>query len=162
MGAGIVPVAVHKGTIYFLFGKEYEDNKWSDFGGGREKNETLWNVAMREGTEELNGFLGTQSELKKQVKQHLITIIESEKPIYRSYFFKVPYDANLPQYFNSNFKLMKKKLPDQIMQDGLFEKSEIRWISIDQLNTIKYRDHYNERIITRLLTQLPDIKNKLL
>ena len=38
MGAGILPTTIHKGKLYFLFGKEgkHEDSApgFSDFGGG--------------------------------------------------------------------------------------------------------------------------------
>ena len=52
MGAGILPVAKFKNKIYFLFASELSDNKWSDFGGKQEKNETIYNTAIREGYEE--------------------------------------------------------------------------------------------------------------
>ena len=60
MGAGLLPICIYKNKIYFLFGKENYTNDtpgWSDFGGGREKNETDIETASREGAEELNGFL---------------------------------------------------------------------------------------------------------
>ena len=66
MGAGIVPVAIFKGTLVFLFGKESYDNKWGEFGGSSEKNEEKFATAIREGYEELDGFFGTQQQLKKK------------------------------------------------------------------------------------------------
>lgn len=161
MGAGILPVAIHKDQIYFLFGKDYEKKSWSDFGGSREKNETLWNTAIREGCEELNGFLGSESELRKRVKDNLISLLETNKPIYRSYIFKINYNPNLPIYFNNNFKLMKKKLPDQICKDGLFEKSEIKWVALDDLHTLRYRSFFYHQTMPLLMKKLPDIKNSL-
>ena len=68
MGAGIIPVAIHNGKVYLLFGKEVQDGKWSDFGGGREHNETPFKTAIREGCEELSGFLGCKTKLAKDVK----------------------------------------------------------------------------------------------
>jgi 8-oxo-dGTP pyrophosphatase MutT (NUDIX family) len=70
MPAGsILPVCIHKNQLYFLFGKEnkFEDSSpgWADFGGGCEPNETPYQTAMREGSEELTGFLGSPSDLKK-------------------------------------------------------------------------------------------------
>jgi len=52
-------------THYFLFARERINNNpacsdrglWSDFGGSRDKGETLKNCAIREGCEELCGFL---------------------------------------------------------------------------------------------------------
>ena len=49
MGAGIVPVAIFNGSLFFLFGKECYDNKWGEFGGSSEKNEAKFSTAIREG-----------------------------------------------------------------------------------------------------------------
>ena len=69
VAASILPVTIHKNKLYFLFGKEneLEDSAkgWSDFGGRVEKNESIFKGALREGSEELTGFLGDPSELKK-------------------------------------------------------------------------------------------------
>ena len=62
MGAGILPVALHHDKIFFLFGKENKNADtpgWSDFGGGKEKGERPLTTAIREGYEELSGFLGS-------------------------------------------------------------------------------------------------------
>ena len=72
MGAGILPTCIHNGNLYFLFGKEnkYNDTPgWSDFGGGTDKNESYLDTAIREGTEELTGFLGLKKELADKLKK---------------------------------------------------------------------------------------------
>ena len=59
MGAGVLPIARHNNKLYLLFGREYNSkskNKWSDFGGRAEKNEHVFTTAIREGTEETNGY----------------------------------------------------------------------------------------------------------
>ena len=43
MGGGILPCTIHNNKLLFLFGKEnkYADTPgWSDFGGGKDGNET--------------------------------------------------------------------------------------------------------------------------
>ena len=76
VAGSILPVALHKNKLHFLFGKEnpMEDSEkgYSDFGGGVEKGESLYETAMREGGEELTGFLGDGYVLKKHIKKHLI------------------------------------------------------------------------------------------
>ena len=68
VASSILPVAIHKGNLYFLFGKEnqMEDSAkgFSDFGGGVEGNETIMETALREGSEELSGFLGDSKAIK--------------------------------------------------------------------------------------------------
>ena len=54
MGAGVLPMAFHKGNIYFLFSREWVNSKedgglWSDFGGSREGKESQYQTAVREG-----------------------------------------------------------------------------------------------------------------
>lgn len=131
MGGGILPVALVKGKLKFLFGKEVVDKKWSDFGGGREGNESKFETAIREGCEELNGFLGCQNQLKKLVMSNKIAVIDTKG--LNTYLFLVDYDENLTYYFNNNFKFMKQKLPHKISRNGLFEKSEIGWFTIEEL-----------------------------
>ena len=65
MGAGILPVALYRGTLYLLLGQERHNSLWSDFGGSSHKRETPFKTAIREGTEELNGFLGTEEEMEE-------------------------------------------------------------------------------------------------
>ena len=74
VASSILPVSIHNGKLYFLFGKEnqMEDSAkgFSDFGGGVEGNETLLQTAYREGSEELSGFLGDESDLQELVKKN--------------------------------------------------------------------------------------------
>lgn len=73
MGAGLLPTAIHNNKLYFLFGKEnkYEDTSpgWADFGGGTDNNETLLETSIREGTEELTGFIGSSNDIKQMIKK---------------------------------------------------------------------------------------------
>jgi len=68
VAGSILPVTIHNNKLYFLFGKEnpMEDSAkgWSDFGGGVENGETPFSTAMREGGEELTGFLGDGKNVK--------------------------------------------------------------------------------------------------
>ena len=73
MGASILPISVHNGKIYFLFGKERDVDEtpgWSDFGGGNESGESYLDTAIREGSEELTGFLGGVADIRKLLKKY--------------------------------------------------------------------------------------------
>jgi hypothetical protein len=144
MGGGILPVAIVKGKLIFLFGKEVSGKKWGDFGGGREGNETSFETAIREGCEELDGFLGCQSKLRMRVKKNMIGTIDTEG--LKTYIFLTDYDENLPVYFNNHHYFIKKNLPHNINKDGLFEKSEIAWFTIEELthSTEKFRTFYKK------------------
>jgi len=157
MGGGILPVAIVNGKLKFLFGREAEDSKWGDFGGGREGNETQFETAIREGCEELDGFLGCHSILRDRVKKNMIGVIDTES--LKTYVFVTEYDENLPIYFNNHHHFIKKKIPDKIGKNGLFEKSEIAWFTIDEMkkNRGKFRPFYKkvlDNIIKRSTTLL--------
>ena len=68
MGGGILPVAIHRNQVYFLFGKENSSADtpgWSDFGGGREGRERPLTTAVREGY--TFRFMGSKSQINTQV-----------------------------------------------------------------------------------------------
>ena len=142
IGAGIVPVAIFNGSLFFLFGKECYDNKWGEFGGSSEKNEAKFATAIREGYEELDGFFGTEQQLKKKVTENLILSITDLEDKHESFVFKTDYDENLPFYFNNHHKFIQNKLPQNIIKskNGLFEKSEIKWFGRDEL--IKQKKYF--------------------
>jgi hypothetical protein len=146
MGAGILPTTIYKNKLYFLFGKEnkYEDSApgFSDFGGGKDDNELLFDTAIREGGEELTGFLGSDEDLKKMLNKtgtYNIDILSKEGKItYRTHIFPMMYDDKLPFYYNNNQRFIQKRLdPNVIKNSKIFEKEEIRWICVDDLLKIK-------------------------
>ncbi len=144
MGAGILPVTVHYGTLFLLFGKEKYCGKWSDFGGSsKDQYESSFNTALREGSEELNGIYGTDKYLKSRVSTNLINIYQKNN--YKSYLFKVKKDNQLPKYFKNVDHFSKQNLPVKIYRSpGLFEKEKIKWFTINELEKeiINFRPFY--------------------
>jgi hypothetical protein len=146
MGAGILPTTIYKGKLYFLFGKEnqYEDTApgFSDFGGGTDHQETYLETAVREGGEELTGFLGTDNDVKKLLKKHGTYNIDYKAPTYKSayrtHLFPMEYDPLLVFYYNNNQRFLQKRLdPQVIKKTKIFEKAEIKWVCVDDLNKMK-------------------------
>ena len=142
MGAGILPTTILNGKLYFLFGKEnqYEDSApgFSDFGGGTDNNETFLETAVREGGEELTGFLGSDNDVKKMLKKHSTFNLDykgdNKYGTYRTHIFPMVYDPLLEFYYNNNQKFIQKRLdPNVIKKTKIFEKAEIRWVCIDDI-----------------------------
>ena len=155
MGAGILPVTIFRGTILFLLGKErYNENYWCDFGGSSNHNEAIFETAIREGYEELDGFLGTKDELKNIVNNNFIKHCYTKT--YTTLLFYVDYDkiSHLPYYFNNHRKFIDKELVLN-KKEGIFEKSEIKFYSKQELidNIDNIRPFYRE-----LITQLIKLK----
>lgn len=139
MGAGVLPIAINKGKIYFLFSREYikgdaDPGLWSDFGGSEEIFENNKETAIRECYEEANGILGSMEIIKKLVSNSVISISINR---YKTYIVLIEYNKDLPKKFRKKFLNVKKTKPELIYKDGFFEKDMIKWVSYEDLN--KYR-----------------------
>lgn len=141
MGASILPITVHNGKILLLFGKERdidENPGWSDFGGGTDKGETFLQTAVREGGEEMTGFLGSSEDIKRLLKRfgtfNLDFKSDNGYGTYRCHIFPMEYDEYLPHYYNNNQRFLQKRLPASIIRDTkIFEKTQIKWFDINEL-----------------------------
>jgi 8-oxo-dGTP pyrophosphatase MutT (NUDIX family) len=159
MGGSILPITIHNNKIYFLFGRERdidENPGWSDFGGGSDKGETLFQTAVREGGEEMTGFLGTSSEIKKLLNKHGTYNIDYKSEgytTYRCHIFPMIYDEKLPFYYNNNQQFLQKRLDKKVIRDTkIFEKTQIKWFSFDEIKKdIKQFRSFYQNIIHLIL-----------
>ena len=163
VAGSILPVTIHNGKLYFLFGKEnpYEDSAkgWSDFGGGCENCEKPFETAMREGGEELSGFLGDGKNIRKLIKQQG-GIYHIEHNNYHVHMFYFPYDENLPKYYNQNHKFLWELMDTKLLHKSkLFEKIEIKWFSETELRTRRslFRSFYRE-IVDKFIGDFENIR----
>jgi len=146
MGAGILPTTIHNNKLYFLFGKEnkfVDTPGWAEFGGGSEGKESFLQTAIREGTEELTGFLGSTNDLERKIKKTGTFNIDWKT--YRTHILPMEYDELLPFYYNNNQRFLQKRLdPNVIKKSKIFEKEEIRWFSMDEIKKRKvpFRSYY--------------------
>ena len=163
MGASMLPVTIYKGKLYFLFGKErtIDSNPgWSDFGGGTDAKETYIQTAIREGGEELTGFLGSDSDVKKLLTRFGTFDIDFASTgfgLYRVHIFPMQYDSQLPFYYNNNQRFLQKRLNPKIIKDTkIFEKQEIKWICVDDIKGMKkeFRSFYQNIVELILAKQL--------
>ena len=166
VGAGLLPAAVHKGTIYLLFGRENELNDtpgWADFGGGSKPHESPLDVATREGSEELNGLLGSQSALRKVAVSRKIAELKFHE--YTTIVFKTDYDEKLEKYYENNYRFFEKYLPGAKKNpyNGLLEKAEIKRFTFSELkkNRGKFRLFYRN-MVDIILEHEAEITRKLL
>jgi 8-oxo-dGTP pyrophosphatase MutT (NUDIX family) len=161
VAGSILPVAFHKNKLFFLFGKENEladTPGWSDFGGGVNNKETPYHTALREGSEELTGFLGDETILKKYNIIHKIMW-----NTYNLHIIVIPYDENLPRYFNNNHTFLWKRLTKQFLnKTKLFEKQEIKWFSVDDMKDQRstFREFYRN-ILDIVIKDIPIFYNKV-
>lgn len=163
MGAGILPVTMSNGILLFLMGKERSSNLWCDFGGSTEFGEQPLQTAIREGGEELNGILGIDDKLYNRVTRSMVYPVEFNK--YTSFLFNLDYDNNLINTFKNSNCFAENYLNDVIntKNNGLFEKSEIKWFTVNELNRdIKmFRPHYIP-IVNTIIYHEQMIKNSVI
>ena len=167
MGAGILPATIHNGKLYFLFGKEgkYEDSApgFSDFGGGTDNGETFLETAVREAGEEFTGFLGNDNDIRKMLRKYGTYNIDHKTDghkTYRMHIFPFEYNTWLPHYYNNNQRFLQKRLPPKVFKTTkIFEKAEIKWVSVDELKQMRsqFRSYF-QNIVDMMLNQQESIK----
>lgn len=161
-GSSLLPVTIHKGKLLFLFGKENsrEDSAkgFSDFGGGVEKGESIYETALREGGEELTGFLGDSDNLRKIIKSNggVFHLLHND---YHVHLFYLPYDPNLVTYFNLNHRFLWERIDkDFLSKTKLFEKIEIQFFDVAAVKKRmrEFRPFYQE-VVKEILAHESDI-----
>jgi 8-oxo-dGTP pyrophosphatase MutT (NUDIX family) len=157
-GSSILPVAIHKNKLYFLFGKENELEKsakgFSDFGGGIERGETPLETACREGAEELTGFLGP-------IKLPDRPLVLGDPNKYIIHIMPLEYDANLPKYYNNNHLFLWNRMDKHLLsRTKLFEKIEIEWFELSQIapRIKEFRPFYQDVLKTHVLPAAAQIR----
>jgi hypothetical protein len=167
MGASILPVTIYKGKLYFLFGKERPDDEnpgWSDFGGGTDANESYIQTAIREGGEELTGFLGSDADVKHLLTKHGTFDVDFKSEghgIYRVHIFPLKHDPMLSHYYNNNQQFLQKRLDPKIIQDTkIFEKQQIQWFSIADIIKMKKKKEFRsfyQNVVELILARKSEI-----
>ncbi len=132
---------------------------WSDFGGRVDRGETPMSAALREGGEELTGFLGDDKILKERIGRSGGTYNLTHND-YHVHMFYMEYDENLPKYYNQNHDFLWKRMDKRVLNETkLFEKIKIDWFSVEQMRERKgeFRMFYRE-IVDKYLEQLVEIR----
>lgn len=140
-GAGILPFARHEGFIYLFLGRENVEGghsasgQWSDFGGGKENDETELETALREGEEELNGLFGNREILSNLVKQTDIVI--KTKTFY-TYLIEVKYDKLKVDELKIKYEYALQNTPDMVFaHNGLYEKDRGIWLKLEDVEEFR-------------------------
>lgn len=162
VAGAILPIAIHNNKLVFLFGKEASDADtpgWSDFGGGVEGDEDPYKTALREGGEELSGYLGDGANIERLIKAGGGCYKLTHKT-YHIHMFLVDYDENLPKYYNQNHKFLWERMDQKYLHETrLFEKGEIAWLSAQDMKRRRseFRAFYQE-ITDHILEEMPKIE----
>ena len=176
-GGGIIPFSYDRGDIYFLFGRESKDIKWSEkglwsnFGGtiNRTKESNIEGI-VREFVEETSEIFGKREDVKKYISENFGKLLVIYSSVYKGavIFLPVAYDSNLPRYFNWNYNFSKmmlngKKELEKVRQRGLLEKDSAMWYTVADLrkNMRKFRKCDYEVLEYIIEKFTPKIEEKL-
>lgn len=161
-GASILPVAEYKGKLYFLFGRDIGDCPgFACFGGGVEEHESkdLYSAALREGAEEMKGFLGNPTQLRDLIENnggHLPIVFDTSRSLYHAHLFRIVYDPMLPVYYNQNHEFLMSVMSRNHWKDNkhLFEKVEIVWMTFQDMKRRRseFRTFY-QKIVDEIVSK---------
>ena len=162
VASSFLPVALHRGELYFLFGKEVHTDSmpgFSDFGGRVEPNESILDAGIREFAEEISGFLGNEAHLHTQVKKTGCLHYLYEKHKYHIHILPIAYDESLVKYFNASQQFIQSKVPTiELKKYSLFEKTELKWFSVKEMESLDLFRGFYRAIVQFLLAHLSEIR----
>jgi hypothetical protein len=163
VGSSILPACFYKGQLYFLFGRENslaDTPGWSDFGGGVEEGESIYETALREGGEELSGFLGDGKQIDKLIKKSG-GFHKMQHETYHIHLFRLNYSDELVKLYNNNHHFLWKRMNKKYLSNTkLFEKIEIKWFSLEEMKRRKneFRNFYQKVIEETILKEESEIR----
>lgn len=167
-GGGVIPVAMHNGDLYFLFGQENDvikdaskNQDWGDFGGSAKAGESEMDTCVREGAEELNGFYGNKRDFRAFLRKNFLLKLTYDTRV--TYLMRVDYDERLPFYFNNNYRFIKETSNLRAIaahpENGYFEKSHVRWFTLADLKRERgaFREYFRN-FLDMIAYRAPEIR----
>ena len=128
--AGVIPYTIYNGRIFFLFGIHFNSSDICDFGGGRKKDETSKDTAIREFKEETNSLFGdiyqysmfrrTTSILCRR-RQNMIFFL----PVDKRWLYQAPVEFKSRNEDRPNKEILKVVWVDQDKYKSLIYGSKI-------------------------------------
>lgn len=132
--AGIMLYKLYNGKVWYLLGKE--NNEWSAFAGGGEAGETFEECANREFYEETCGIFGDRIKCKERV------IKDRTYKGKEFYMFMVECPEDIDFTINDRFL----KALDTCSNIHMKEKSEIRWVSENEIKKLNLRREFKKQV----------------
>jgi len=163
--AGILPYTIRDKTLYYLLGRDWRDEGWSDFGGKVEDkdNNNVLNTAIREFYEETMGSVLSETELVSKMNNN-IKFIKSTTLNGSPYFMYFVYvnDEDYNKYFEKIYNFF---IYMNVNDQRYIEKCEIRWVCSSDIFTfnkkLKMRNIF-KRTLNKHQVDIQNIEKEIL
>lgn len=153
---GVLPYAVHpvSGSIVYLLARENDtEGAFSDFGGGPDPSDGRngTRTAARECYEESMGLFGSADEIEQRLSGKRSVHLDDGTV----FLMRTEYDPRLPLYFGrfyayaiqcANITSKDARCCVSSCPEGHFEKSEVRWLTIEQMRTVPLRAFFIQAV----------------
>jgi hypothetical protein len=144
VASAFLPAMIRGGKLHFLFAKEANDDSapgFSDFGGGVDPGEDIYDAGLREFAEESTGCFGDKADVKKMVEKYG-KVLPFLHDTYNIHIFKMDYDPSVVSYFNNTHAFIHKHVRDTAFLRGtkIFEKVEMSWMTVPDM--VRRRDEF--------------------
>jgi hypothetical protein len=163
--SAFLPVAVHNNKLFFLFGRELDNDSapgFSDFGGKVNNGENIYKAGIREFTEETTGLFGNEADV-----EHLINRnggVHKLRPMntYNIRVVRIDYCPQMITFFNNTHKFIHSNVKDakSLKKTCIFEKVEIAFMTREEAlaRRNEFRHFYREILDKIMGEELPGIK----
>ena len=117
---------------------------------------------MREGGEELTGFLGDGKQIEALIKRSG-GVYKMQYETYHIHLFNLPYNADLVKHYNDNHQFLWQRMNKKFLTNTkLFEKIEIKWFGLREMKKRRneFRNFYRN-VVDLILKEEPNIRKFL-
>lgn len=139
--SGVIPYTVQNDTIHFLFGRDKKSGDLCDFGGGRKKDESSHDAAIREFKEESNCIFG---DYKRSDLSDAVGLLCRRR---KNMIFFLPVGTQWLESAPGAFEARNRQYPNK-------EIAQVKWIDESLYTSLIYEKNNNgfqsERIWEKL------------
>ncbi len=141
--AGVLPIAWHRGKLFFLVGREARDDTWSDFAGKCEKcDRDIESTAAREFWEESYGVVMDAKTMRSRLVPHTCIELRGRTQNLHPYYCfvtEIPFMAHVRDAFRKHFAFLRQRNVHRMY----VEKTDVVFVTLDEL----FDEHFPKRSV---------------
>jgi hypothetical protein len=145
--AGILPVTLIGGELYFILSRDTRDMMWSDFGGKSEPADRgdPFRTSLREFDEESLGCICPPQIMQRRLRDAgSVTHNSSRWLRYTMYIVPVPYMPWLRLSFLNASGFVRRHT--DTFKKSILEKCDIQYVSVHDISSVALKDHFSSTL----------------